>query len=67
MDFYETSACTNLNIKEVRTLKPSCLLSLAKSGVGKPEGKVAARSQDKMRPCPLGITGLQEGEEERLD
>lgn len=23
MDFYETSACTNLNIKEVRTLKRS--------------------------------------------
>lgn len=52
MDFYETSACTNLNIKEVRTPRPSCR-SLAESGVGKPE-EVADRSHKKMRPRPLG-------------
>lgn len=48
MDFYETSACTNLNIKEVSTLKPPCAMSLAESGVGKREEKVADR-RAKMR------------------
>lgn len=48
MDFYETSACTNLNIKEVSALKPPCTMSLAESGVGKREEKVADR-RAKMR------------------
>lgn len=52
MDFYETSACTNLNIKEVRTARPRCLC-LAESGVGEPE-KVAGRSHNEMRPRPSG-------------
>lgn len=52
MDFYETSACTNLNIKEVRTPRPSCR-SLAEFSVGKPEEKVADSSHQ-MRPHPLG-------------
>lgn len=54
MDFYETSACTNLNIKEVRTLG-TATLSLAEPrrwGWGDEE---ASKSQDKMGdPFHLG-------------
>lgn len=60
MDFYETSACTNLNIKEVRALKPSCPLSLAESIVGKRE-KVTDRNQAKMRPRSLGSYRVAKG------
>lgn len=34
MDFYETSACTNLNIKEVRAPQPPAALPLWPSPVG---------------------------------
>ncbi|ELW70841.1 Ras-related protein Rab-15 [Tupaia chinensis] len=46
MDFYETSACTNLNIKEVRAPQTSGPVPGADQGVGRPEREVADRSHD---------------------
>lgn len=69
MDFYETSACTNLNIKEVRT-PGTATLSLAEPSRRGGGEEVANRSQDKMgdpfhlgqrrgyQKQRMGITGL---------
>ncbi|KAG8511708.1 Ras-related protein Rab-15, partial [Galemys pyrenaicus] len=58
MDFYETSACTNLNIKEVRALKPTCPVPLAERGENElfPLGQIWGHWGTRRRPqtnlCP---------------
>lgn len=61
MDFYETSACTNLNIKEVRAPKPRSPASAAQSRGAARSGEAAG--QRRAPPRPRAATGLQ-GEEE---
>lgn len=67
MDFYETSACTNLNIKEVRALEPSCPASLAESSrVGEAGGEGSRQEARWDETWPSAVTGSLREEEEML-